>query len=35
MHMDPAAQLTDPANIATALIAVNFLAFAAFGLDPL
>jgi uncharacterized membrane protein YsdA (DUF1294 family) len=46
MHMDPAAQLTDPdplaiawvlitepANIATALIAVNFLAFAAFGVD--
>ena len=31
--MDPVALITDPANVATALIAVNFLAFAAFGID--
>jgi len=30
--MDPLALLT-PANIAAALIAINFLAFAAFGID--
>lgn len=31
--MDLVAFITEPANIATALIAVNFLAFAAFGID--
>lgn len=31
--MDIAAFATDPANIATAIIAMNFLAFAAFGID--
>lgn len=31
--MDLIALATDPANIAIALIAVNFLAFAAFGID--
>ena len=31
--MDPLAPLLTPANIATALIAVNLLAFAAFGVD--
>lgn len=31
--MEPLASLATPANIATALIAVNFIAFAAFGLD--
>jgi uncharacterized membrane protein YsdA (DUF1294 family) len=31
--MHPLAAIATPANIATALIAINFLAFAAFGLD--
>lgn len=31
--MDALLALATPANVATALIAVNFLAFAAFGLD--
>lgn len=31
--MHPLLALATPANIATALIAVNFLAFAAFGID--
>ncbi len=31
--MDPLAALLTPANIAVALIAINFLAFAAFGID--
>ncbi len=31
--MTPLALVTDPANIVTALIAMNFLAFAAFGID--
>lgn len=31
--MSPLVALATPANIATALIAVNFCAFAAFGLD--
>ena len=30
---DPLAQLLAPVNLATALIAMNFLAFAAFGID--
>jgi len=32
--MDPLALVT-PANIVTAIIAMNFFAFAAFGIDPL
>ena len=31
--MDPLAPLVTPANIATALVAINFLAFAAFGIE--
>lgn len=32
---DPVAQLLTPANLVTALIAINFLAFAAFGVDKI
>ena len=32
-HIAALKELLTPANIATALIAVNFLAFAAFGID--
>ena len=32
---DPVAQLLTPANLAAALIAMNFFAFAAFGIDKI
>jgi uncharacterized membrane protein YsdA (DUF1294 family) len=32
---DPVAQLLTPANLATAFIAMNFIAFAAFGIDKM
>jgi uncharacterized membrane protein YsdA (DUF1294 family) len=33
--IDPALHLLSPANLATAFIAMNFLAFAAFGIDKM
>lgn len=33
--MDPLASLPGPANIVTALVVINFLAFAAFGIDKM